>query len=464
MSEAAYHVTASAVSRYVSQLAHFAQHPALVYYELVQPALNSPGEYLDLLLLREHPLVLSLHLLLVSVVGTMVASTVTKNYSQVDRLWSILPVAYAWIFLVQSLPHLDMRLIGLTGVVTVWGARLTANLARKGGYSARYEDHRWTWLQNHIRHPYGAAGEVAWHAFNLVFISLYQNLLLWALVVPVAMEAWEVRARPRKQLARDNAVHVPWNKLDTGALAASLACIALETVADQQQWVFQTNKYRMLQEAFGRVSRGVMGTSLKPATAAALAGSGSPTIEAKSRVDSNFTPRQDKATAAAAAASVQVDLNQPEYLNKLEAPYNLGFPSTGLFKYSRHPNFFAEITLWFAVHVFAIAAVSTAQSLPIKLNFPYATSGAVALSTDWKTVYVFTRRATQMLALPVVRWSLVGAVNLWALFNGSTYVTEAITEEKYEHYAEYRARTSRWMPFFSGGEVPAARGQQAVMS
>lgn len=85
------------------------------------------------------------------------------------------------------------------------------------------------------------------------------------------------------------------------------------------------------------------------------------------------------------------------------------FLSSGLFRYSRHPNFFCEQALWWSFYVFGVA------------------SGA-----PWLNV------------------SLAGPVLLTILFHGSTAFTEKITASKYAGYADYRRRTSRLIPWFPG--------------
>ncbi|ORZ40270.1 hypothetical protein BCR44DRAFT_1495685 [Catenaria anguillulae PL171] len=274
-------------------------------------------------------------------------------------------------------PYFDARLTAIAAVTTIWGL-----------------------------HPYGLAGDIAWHIFNVVFISGYQSVLLWAIVAPISMEAWN-------------------------------------------QWAFQTEKYRQLAKAKEGSDRGVLGVSMsKPSV-----GLGASSIQAqeltKSKVQSNFQQKQKEAAPV-------VDVNQPEYLSKVEFPYSVGFPTTGLWKYSRHPNFFGEISLWFCLHLFAVASVYVSFTSSQKLNFPTPVSSGIALTQDWRSVLIFCRGATRILIVPVVRYSLAGAVNLWMLFNGSTALTEYLTASKYPWYRVYQARTSRWMPFFSGGEITAA--------
>jgi steroid 5-alpha reductase family enzyme len=84
-----------------------------------------------------------------------------------------------------------------------------------------------------------------------------------------------------------------------------------------------------------------------------------------------------------------------------------GFLSTGLFKYSRHPNFFSEQAQWWVFFLF----------------------GAVAAGS-------------------ILQWTVVGAFLLTALFIGSTRFTEEITAAKYPDYVDYQRRTSALIPWF----------------
>ncbi len=117
-------------------------------------------------------------LLLVLIVAAVVcafcwiASLITKDTSWVDRIWSIVPVVYVWIFAIAALVDgADAtRLIVMAVLVTAWGARLTFNFARKGGYTGM-EDYRWAVLRGRMK-PW------QFQVFNLLFIVLYQNALL----------------------------------------------------------------------------------------------------------------------------------------------------------------------------------------------------------------------------------------------------------------------------------------------
>jgi steroid 5-alpha reductase family enzyme len=91
----------------------------------------------------------------------LIVSEINKNYSQVDRCWSILPTMYNAHYAIYA--HMNglptQRLDSLLAFSTVWSVstpfliylastneiklRLTFNYWRKGGYNIGSEDYRW---------------------------------------------------------------------------------------------------------------------------------------------------------------------------------------------------------------------------------------------------------------------------------------------------------------------------------
>lgn len=71
-------------------------------------------------------------------------SIITGNYSQVDRLWSVLPFAYSWWFTLfgSFIEVANPRLLLISILTTSWGLRLSYNFYRKGGYNPKDEDYR----------------------------------------------------------------------------------------------------------------------------------------------------------------------------------------------------------------------------------------------------------------------------------------------------------------------------------
>ena len=248
-------------------------------------------------------------------VATWLLSVITREYSWVDRLWSLIPVAYVAVFAAAAEP-VNARLIVMLVLVSLWAARLTFNFARKGGYAPGGEDYRWKVLRERMTPE-------QFHVFNAGFITVYQNLILLLICLP----AYTALQHPTS-----------FGFLDVLATVAFLALLAGETLADQQQWDFHERKY-----------------------AAIVAGK---------------TPESQ-------------------------------FLQTGLFRYSRHPNFFFEQAQWWVIYLF----------------------GAIAAGS-------------------LFQWTIIGAVLLTLLFVGSTVFTESITKSKYPEYADYQATTSAIVPWF----------------
>ena len=94
---------------------------------------------------RMSPLLLVVLIAATASAFAWIASLVSKDTSWVDRLWSIVPVMYVWVFTISAGMQ-DARLNIIAVLVTVWGARLTFNFTRKGGYTG-VEDYRWAVLR-----------------------------------------------------------------------------------------------------------------------------------------------------------------------------------------------------------------------------------------------------------------------------------------------------------------------------
>jgi len=156
-------------------------------------------------------------------------STISGNHSQVDKIWSIMPMVYAWI--IASRSGWEPRLVLMAGVVSAWGIRLTYNFSRRGGYSLKFwtgrEDYRWPILQK--RPEFKARWR--WILFNLLFISVYQMGLVLLITLPA--------------LKGMNGNPITW--VDFILAGMMVALVVIEAVADQQQWDFQQLKFRLKQ-------------------------------------------------------------------------------------------------------------------------------------------------------------------------------------------------------------------------
>jgi len=187
------------------------------------------------------PLLIVIIVAAVAAAFCWIASLATKDTSWVDRLWSVVPVVYVWIFAIASLAEGTdaARLIVMAVLVTAWGARLTFNFARKGGYTG-VEDYRWAILRGRMK-PW------QFQIFNLLFIVLYQMALLVLITLP-AYIAW---LHPSTLGAWDIVFAVLF-----------MAFLVGETIADQQQWDFHLAKKRG--DADGFLTAGLFAYSRHP--------------------------------------------------------------------------------------------------------------------------------------------------------------------------------------------------------
>ncbi|KAI3336690.1 DUF1295-domain-containing protein [Xylariaceae sp. AK1471] len=155
----------------------------------------------------------------------LIASEVNRNYSQVDRFWSLLPAFYNGHFAVWAhLNNLPSQRVDLVLFWTViWGARLTFNYWRKGGYEIGSEDYRWEIVRAHC-HP------VIFFIFNATFISFIQSILLFLLAAPTYIILLASKFEPNVGTA------------DIIFAGTELALVLSEWFSDQQQWYYQTAK------------------------------------------------------------------------------------------------------------------------------------------------------------------------------------------------------------------------------
>jgi steroid 5-alpha reductase family enzyme len=186
-----------------------------------------------------------------------IVGEISRNNSQVDKLWSIVPIYYVWHMTLLS-PTISDRMILMAILVTIWGVRLTFNFARRGAYTWRFwageEDYRW----EELRKRPGFNNKFIWGIFNLFFISAYQNILIFSFTVPI-LSALSSNAQPQI------------NAIDWLLSFIFIVAVVIEFIADQQQYDFQTEKHRRLKageplEAYekGFVSTGLWGIVRHP--------------------------------------------------------------------------------------------------------------------------------------------------------------------------------------------------------
>ena len=130
-------------------------------------------------------------------------------------------------------PVLSERMVLMAILVTIWGARLTFNFARRGAYTLKFwageEDYRW----EELRKRPGFNNKFIWALFNFFFISAYQNVLIFSFTVPILA-------------ALASGANRGLNGTDYLLAGLMLLAVVIEFIADQQQYDFQTEKHRRI--------------------------------------------------------------------------------------------------------------------------------------------------------------------------------------------------------------------------
>lgn len=154
--------------------------------------------------------------------------------------------------------------------------RLGYNYWRKGGFKKGAEDYRWAVVQKRLNNRF------LFFLLNLTFISTIQPLLLFLITTPTyVMTLYSSLPDPRFEI------------FDFTCAQAIVLVLAIETIADNEQWTYQTAKHEY--QKTGRV------------------------------------PAKYKGVFSAE------DLKR-------------GFNIHGLFSWCRHPNFAAEQAIWIIFH------------------------------------------------------------------------------------------------------------------
>ncbi|ROT35699.1 DUF1295 domain protein [Sodiomyces alkalinus F11] len=278
----------------------------------------------------------------------LVVAELNRNWSQVDRAWSILPNLYIghlalWARL-AGVP--SERIEFVLAATTLWSARLTYNYARKGGYSIGSEDYRWVIVRSKVP---------AWAFFilSVTFIAFIQSILLFAL-----------SAGPGYIILLTSYFEPEVNTSDSAYCMIMLALVVSEYISDGQQWAYQEAKRRYLKDA------------------------------KDAKVPEGYT---------------QADLDR-------------GFITSGMWSYSRHPNFAAEQLIWFVLYQWSCYASRVITS-----------------------------------------WAFGGIVSLMLIFQGSTWLTERISKGKYSEYKHYQANVAAFMPTTLAPYKPAGPPQPKII-
>lgn len=187
--------------------------------------------------------------------------------------------------------------------------------------------------------------------FNILFISLAQSILLFLVTTPTYVILLTVRAG--EKMATSDSIFA----------RVLLGLVLLEWFADQQQWGMCLSSAPKMEVLLTEV----------------------PDYQEAKRIY-----RQ--------SAKVPKGKFDQEDLDR-------GFVVSGLWSWSRHPNFAAEQTIWVVLYQWGC----------------------------WTSEVMYN-------------WTFLGAMSYLILFQASTWFTELITAGKYPDYAEYQQRVGKFLP------------------
>lgn len=167
----------------------------------------------------------ALDLAIILSLSCWILSVITRDYSWMDRIWSICPAIFCLI-VAAATDFSSTRLNIMTLLVFAWSVRLSFNFARKGGYRVGGEDYRWKVLRERL-------GPGKFQLLNVTFIAPGQMLVVWLFTSPVH-QAW---------LGQDQDL----NFIDFLAIFLFVFLLIMEAISDNQMWTFQQQKKRRME-------------------------------------------------------------------------------------------------------------------------------------------------------------------------------------------------------------------------
>ncbi|KAE9397660.1 hypothetical protein BT96DRAFT_66834 [Gymnopus androsaceus JB14] len=370
---------------------------------------------------------------LFSTVVTYIASVLTSNVSQVDRVWTFLPLIYTAYFallplwpLEQTIPLLPFvpsdlqsesqdifwspRALILLFLVTIWMFRLSYNTYRRGLFSLSDEDYRWAVLRAQLP-PF------LFQLVNLTFIAATQNLLLLTLGYPAYLASMQ-----KPQMLYSDAFLELW----------ALGVLLIEFTADNQQFVYQTYKHAYLDHFRKAASSSAAHTHALEVASKAAWPFASP------------SPAQSISTANASDSGRTLLTN----LRLTPTEAHRGFITSGFWAYSRHPNFACEQTFWWIICFIPFSA----RAYPLVMFGDGAVTSFLEMIMsaleNIKSTFTFTHfpNPTSLTSLTPFL-PLLPALLLSILFFSSTLYTEAISKSKYPLPTPLTKLESRCLPF-----------------
>lgn len=294
-----------------------------------------------------------------------IITIITKNHSYMDKLWPILPAFYAWIFILSALflnpsknssIHLKTYLQNMSQSAM---ARLwiIVSLITIESIKLTYI----FWRKGYYKRDFE---DLRWNQVKQRFNYPERQIgfQIFSLVFISMLQNWILfgYALPIWYIATNKTTQGDVNFLDGLVICLFVASFAIELIADLQQQRFQKRKYMW--------------------------------IKNKNLV------------------------YKPEEIED----YERGFLCKGIFKYSRHPNYFGDILIWWSVYLFTISA-KYSSFLDNGFNF-----------------------------FELFNYSILTAFCMTFIIRGTASFTEKLSASKYPEYSHYQSKVSCIIPWFKG--------------
>lgn len=217
---------------------------------------------------------------------------ITRNVSQVDRLWTFLPIVYSVHFTlwpkISGTGPLDERQLLVLALGLLWSARLTTNTYRRGFFNPKSEDYRWEVIRARIP-------KWQFSLMNLFFVAFIQNFLLLAAELPQYL----LLTLGSSFKAHTGYTAPPLGVADWVLAGIFVSILCIEMIADNQQ-----QRYQHFKVAAKELEKQQGGTK-------------------------DMT-EGDKGRLAR------------------------GFVTFGLWSFSRHPNFACEQATWYIIYAYTV--------------------------------------------------------------------------------------------------------------
>ena len=311
---------------------------------------------------------------------------ITGNASQVDGLWTFLPLIYSAHFAVHRLftyqpaklslfggvqhtstwEKVEPRLALMTALSLLWSVRLTYNAYRRGMFKPGEEDYRWPLLRKTMSRP-------LWEVFSILFIAIAQNILLAITALPNYLLLTTASVKHVTE-----PVPRPIHKLTLGDYFLAVLFVLNLTVqfyADQQQWNYQNYK-----RGKTPLDKPLPKAMVEPVT--------------------NLPLQRQSA----------MPFSTPEDAQR-------GFVTKGLWAWSRHPNFACEQATWWILYAFVPLTF-----LPADLDLT---------KVHWSHF---------------LNYAIIAPLAMNALFLASATFSEKVSAQKYPEYKDYQKRVGMFLP------------------